>query len=148
MTVVLAMARRELLGALKDKDVASAPAWKRHAFRATVCMAALILWPIALADWLREKPKFLWDELRKKARQKREGLRKRQDYDIVVDAPAWHPGFNNSPWTRWVEGEIRELLPGDTALKWGWQEGPLCGQGGYAIERNGRIVAECIRWVS
>jgi hypothetical protein len=149
MTVVLATpaARRKLLGALKDKELPSGPAWKRHAFRATVCMATLILWPIVLADWLREK-KSLWDKWREKARQKREGLRKRQNYDIVVNASQWKPGFNNSPWTRWVEGEIRQLVPSDTVLKYGWQKGPLCGRGGYAIERNGRIVAENLTWIS
>ena len=99
-----------------------------------------------LADWLREK-KSLWDELGEKARWKREGLRKRQNYDIVVDASAWHRGFNHFL-TTWVEGEVHQLLRGDTVLKWGWQKGPLCGQGGYAIERNGRIVAEHLTWIS
>src|SRR5207302_10330374 len=107
VTVILAtQARRELVGAFMDKDLPSGPAWKRHAFRATVCMVVLILWPIVLADWLREK-KSLWDKWREKAReqarQKREGLRKRQNYDIVVDASEWHPG-QHFP-TKWVEGE-------------------------------------------
>jgi hypothetical protein len=144
MTVILAtQVRRKLVGAFKDKDLANGPAWKRHAFRATLCTAVLILWPIVPADWLREK-KSLWDKWREKARRKREGLRKRQDYDIVVNASQWKPGFL----TRWVEGEIRQLLPGDTVLKWGWQKGPLCGQGGYAIQRSGRIVAEHLAWIS
>jgi hypothetical protein len=147
MTVVLVTpARRELVGAFKDKDLASSPAWKRHVFRATVCTAVLVLWPIVIADWLREK-KSLWDELREKARRKREGLRKRQDYDIVVDASEWDPRFNYLL-TNWVEGEVRQLLPSDTVLKFEWQVGPLCGQGGYAIERSGRIVAEHLTWIS
>jgi len=86
MTVVLATARgRELFGALKDKDLASAAAWERYAFGAFVCTAVLILWPMVLvpADWLREK-KSQWDKWREKARHKREGLRKRQDYDIGI----------------------------------------------------------------
>jgi hypothetical protein len=92
-------------------------------FRATLCAAFLVLSPIIVViGWLREK-KSLWDEERgqsqEKARQKREGLRKRQDYDIVVDASEWDPTLNGSCWTRWVEGEIRQLLPGDTVLKWG-----------------------------
>jgi len=124
--------------------LAGVPAWKRHAFQATVCTAFLVLWPIVIADWLREK-KSLRDELRKKARQKREGLRERQNYDIVVDASEWHPGHFL---TKWVEGEIRQLLPGDTVLKFEWQVGSLCGRGGYAIERDGRIVAEHITWIS
>lgn len=59
------------LGAFKDKDLASEPAWKRHPFRATVCTAFLILWPVALLDWLYEK-KSLWEELQEKARRKPE----------------------------------------------------------------------------
>jgi hypothetical protein len=30
----------------------------------------------------------------------------------------------------------------------GWQLGPTCGEGGCAIERNGRIVAEHMAWIS
>jgi hypothetical protein len=101
-------------------------------------------WRIAFDDWVCEK-KSLWDKWREKARQKREGLRKRQNYDIVVDASEWIPGH---VLTTWVEGEVHQLLPGDTVLKWGWRTGPLCGQGGYAIERNGRIVAEHLTWIS
>jgi hypothetical protein len=142
--ILTTRARREWLGALfKDKEFASGPAWKNHAFRATVCLEALILWPIALLDLLREKK----SELQEKARRKREGLRKRQDSDIVVESLEWHPTFNYLL-ANWVEGEIRQLLPGDSVLQFWRQWGPLAGEGGYAIERNGRIVAEHIAWIS
>ena len=57
------------------------------------------------------------------------------------------PTFNGRG-TDWVEGETRRLLPGDIVLKFGWQTGPLFGRGGYVIERNGKIIAECITWMS
>jgi hypothetical protein len=141
-------ARRACLGALfKHKEFASGPAWRNHAFRATVCTAALILWPIVvLGDWLHGK-KCLWDELRERARRKHEGIRKRQNSDIVVDSTEWYPRSNHLL-TNWVEGEIHQLLPGDIVLQFWRQWGPLAGEGGYAIERNGRIVAEHIAGVS
>jgi hypothetical protein len=145
IAVILATrARRECLGALfKDKEFAIGPVWRNHAFRAAVCTGALILWPIALLDWLREKK----SELQEKARRKREGIRKRQDSDIVIDSSEWHPTFNYLL-TNWVEGEIRQLLPGDSVLQFWRQWGPLDGEGGYAIDRSGRIIAEHIAWVS
>jgi hypothetical protein len=145
IAVILATrGRRECLGALfTEKEFASGPAWRNHAFRATVCTGALILWPIALLDWLREKK----SELQEKARRKRDGIRKRQDSDIVVESLEWHPTFNYLL-ANWVEGEIRQLLPGDIVLQFWRQWGPLAGEGGYAIERNGRIVAEHIAWIS
>src|SRR5947209_2799346 len=68
--ILVTRARRECLAALfKDKEFASGPAWRNHAFRATVCTGALILWPIALLDWLREKKSELQEKGRRKVRE-------------------------------------------------------------------------------
>jgi hypothetical protein len=84
---------------------------------------------------------------RENFRRQREGIRKRQDYDVVVDPSEWQPEFNQSG-TEWVEGEIRQLLPGDTVLRFAWQVHPLIGRGGFAVERNGKIIAEHYTWIS
>lgn len=84
------------------------------------------------------------------ARRKREGLRKRDAEDTVVDTRDWNPPKDGDILfgPHWVEGEVRELLPGDIVLKFAWQASPLFGRGGYALERNGKIVAEYYTWVS
>lgn len=84
---------------------------------------------------------------REKDRRRREGLRQRFDSDTVVDPSEWDPKFNDSG-TDWVEGETRRLLPSDIVLKYGWQAGPLCGEGGYVIERAGKIIAKHRTWIS
>ena len=84
---------------------------------------------------------------RETERPKREGLRHRLPYDTVVDSSEWNPKFNG-PGTDWLEGETRQLLPGDIVLKYGYVIGELCGEGGYVIERKGKIIAKRRTWVS
>jgi hypothetical protein len=84
---------------------------------------------------------------REKERRRREGLRRRRDSDTVVASSEWNPKFNG-PGTDWLEGETRQLLPGDTVLKYGYVIGEVFGEGGYVIERSGKIVAEHVTWKS
>ena len=76
-----------------------------------------------------------------------DGIRSRASYDSEVPHSEWNSQWNGSG-TDWVEGETQQLLQTDTLLKFGWQAGPLFGRGGYAIERNGKIVAEHYTWIS
>ena len=55
-------ARREIVGVLTDRDLASAPAWKVYTFRIIVISAVLLFWPVFLPGCLRKK-KSLLDEL-------------------------------------------------------------------------------------
>ena len=75
-----------------------------------------------------------------KVRRKREGLRPRGSTDKKVAVSNWDTKWNLGG-CRWLEGERRELLPGDIVLEWGF-DSPALAVGGYAIERTGRIVAE------
>jgi hypothetical protein len=103
----------------------------------------------ALAGEERDLKEQAW-KLRKdrdKERQLREGFRKRMHYDTVVDCSEWDPKFNNSG-TKWLEGATPRLLSGDVVLKYGYQIADLWGEGGYVIERNGKIIAEHVTWKS
>jgi hypothetical protein len=58
--VFATQARKEVLGALKDRDLERAPGWKALLFRALVCIVCilvLLLWPIFLPSLLRGTPK-------------------------------------------------------------------------------------------
>src|ERR1041385_8382367 len=86
------------------------------------------------------------------ARQRYEmqyGLRKRDDYqtpDKQEPRTTWTPLMTSR--ARWAHGQRKELLPGDLVFKFdkSWS-GPIDFHGGdlgYAIERDGRIVAEYV----
>ena len=73
-------------------------------------------------------------------RRKREGIRRRADTDTVVAQSAWLTKYTAS--ADWVDGVSRELRPSDTVLE--FYRDDYYTDRGFAIERDGMIVAEQI----
>jgi len=66
-------------------------------------------------------------------------LRARTEHDKPVNPSTWDSKFSKK--AEWAHGEIQERFPSDTVLK--FFESDSSGlQGGFALERDGRIVAE------
>lgn len=53
-------------------------------------------------------------------------------------------GFCNREW----KDLIAQMRPGDELWEFSHVAGPLCGAGGFAILRNGELVAQMRTWVS
>ena len=53
-------------------------------------------------------------------------------------------GFCHNKWREM----IAQMQPDDELWQYSFAAGPLCGAGGFAIVRNGEIVAEMRTWIS
>lgn len=76
---------------------------------------------------------------RENLRRQREGIRARDERDVVVEPAEWNA--TNHVRTDWVKGEAGALLSNDIVLK--WNHGAW---GGLCIERNGKIIADRQLW--
>ena len=96
----------------------------------------------------RQRAKEIAESLERTQQRKQHGLGKEEDW-ALVSSSNWRVEWNGpNPVDRvdWVEDEQRELLPGDTVFKWSRAGTAEC-KSGYAIEREGRIVAKVINMV-
>jgi hypothetical protein len=71
---------------------------------------------------------------RKSARRQREGIRPRNERDVIVEPTEWNK--SNHVRTDWIEGQTKSLLPGDVVLKWDHHV-----QRGLCLQRHGKIIA-------
>ena len=53
-------------------------------------------------------------------------------------------GFSNHDWRQLTA----QMQPGDALWEYSHVEGPLCGEGGFAIVRNRKVVAQMSTWIS
>lgn len=85
-------------------------------------------------------------EYDKRQRELAHGLRAPNECDNPVSQSEWTIHMNRT--ADWAFDEQKAVLPSDIVVKFGWVDGPTSGQGGYAVRRGKKIVAEYICWRS
>ena len=81
--------------------------------------------------------------------RKQHGIMTKDGSFKIAATTDWQPHWNHrrNGWVDWLEDTTPEMHSADTVYKWGRIRSSTAGRGGFAIERDGKIVAKVITWI-